>query len=116
MSSSCLKNNNLVLKELSQVIDATQFSNGVIENPEVNFGAIKEQTRNHMSLSTATLVLQLVKYELSEKISELSKATAELDLAQQKVRKLEKKVSSSSTYGSFLIEEYLDKFTDVFGD
>ena len=84
-------NTNSVLEQLSQVTDITQFLNGVKDNPDIIFNAVKELTKNHKELSAATSVLQTAPHELSEKNLELSKAAADLDLPQQKIRKLEKK-------------------------
>ena len=108
-------NTNSVLEQLSQVTDITQFLNGVKDNPDIIFNAVKELTKNHKELRAATSVLQTALHELSEKNLKLSKAAAELDLAQQKIRKLEKKVSSSALHSLSPIDEALNRFADILG-
>ncbi|POS81975.1 hypothetical protein EPUL_006623 [Erysiphe pulchra] len=112
MSTGQSKDLSFVLEELSNVTDSAQFLKGVQGNPEVIFDAIKGLVNKSKEWGSTAPASQTSNRELLEKKLQLSKLTAELEITQQRLKKLEKKASSSSIQ-SQPIEETLNKLTEV---
>lgn len=113
MSVNQSEETNQFLQELSQITDSSQFLEGVQGNPDLVLSAIKELVNRSNEWSTAAAVLHSAHCELSDKNSQLLKTTADLETAQQKIKKLEKKISSSSLQSQSHIDGTLNKLSEV---
>lgn len=113
MSTKQIENTNLVLEELSQVTDVSQFLKGIQNDPDTVFDAVKLLVSKSKEWASAASILQATHSNLLEKDAQLSKAAAELESTQQRLKKLEKKASTSSLQGQSQIEGTLIKLTEV---
>lgn len=116
MSADQTSNINLVVEELSRISNESQFLDGVQKNPSLLFDVVKELINHSKELNNAVSILRTAQSEISEKNSRLEKAASDLDSAQQKIKKLEKKTSVSSPSGESQIQNALNRFAEVLGN
>ncbi|KAI0996054.1 hypothetical protein K3495_g12127 [Podosphaera aphanis] len=99
------------LGSLTEIADSSQFLQGVQQNPDLVLNAVKALAQQNNQLCATAIQLENVQQTLLSRSEELIRATSEFESAQQKIRRLEKKSSSSANQSEVLtrLADILDR-------